>query len=323
MPIPLGLRRILGSLLVVALVASVLVGTITGLQTYSQRVWRENSRANLVLLAPSSGTQSGVFLATLLVTEKELRIISFPAGLRVETIGGFGPYRIEALFPLGELTGKGGELLSRTLAEYLGVQIDGWVALPDDFRLTEAGIGNDWRRMLVLGIRGRSITNLTLYDFVRLWYETLGIRQGDISWKDLFGTRGLMEDRDPDGEVFYLANSELLDQTLARQFFIPEMVSEEIPIAVVNATDVRGLGSRVGRTIRNIGGDVISVTDASRKREKSSLVFSDAELLDSATRSILVRRFAIAEVGVGDTSDLRAAALLIVGEDYRRLLEEL
>ena len=49
----------------------------------------------------------------------------------------------------------------------------------------------------------------------------------------------------------------------ADYIYQPELAEEGLAIAVLNTTLHRGLGARVARKIRNMGGDVVSVSDAS------------------------------------------------------------
>jgi hypothetical protein len=65
-----------------------------------------------------------VFLA--MPKEKRLIVWDIPPQTEITAEFGFGQYRLNKIFTLGELENQGGRLLMRTAQSLLGVRVDGW-----------------------------------------------------------------------------------------------------------------------------------------------------------------------------------------------------
>ena len=89
----------------------------------SKSVWDGENQFNIAI------NSQPVLVVSFNPAEKSLNVLVIPDGTFIETIHGYGPYRVESIYRLGELNKNGGELLSGSLQEYLGVPIDAYASM--------------------------------------------------------------------------------------------------------------------------------------------------------------------------------------------------
>jgi len=105
--------------------------------------------------------QEGEAVKVKLVLPEQKRevIFNIPGGTLVKAGFGFGEYRLNKIYELGELEKKGGKLLTRAVQNLLGVGVSGW--------------------------RTEGKTNLSRWDRFRLgWFEqvTAGRHRTEVNW---------------------------------------------------------------------------------------------------------------------------------------------
>jgi hypothetical protein len=308
----------LSSALRFVLVVFVLATVFVGWSIYTHRVWKGSERITFVLqeLEPSA-SDSGVYVVSYLTSDDALAVVSFPEGMKIEAIGGYGPWRVESLYPLGEMEGKGGELLAQSLAEFFGIKIDGWLVVDSlGSEIDENKARTTLRRMIGKTLVSRGKTNLGIWDLFALWRAIGVVRINDVEWVNFSQAGAVSEELQPDGTKMFIANLELVNDLSQRLFSQPELMEEGLAITVLNATSHRGLGASVARRIRNMGGEVVSVSDAHRSQKVTKLLVSQEKLLESFSVKLLSDTFLIDEVSGGETSQQRADVLIVVGEDY-------
>jgi len=195
-------------------------------------IWDGKNQINLAFDAQP------VAIASFNPQENSANILIIPNGTLVEAAWGYGPYRAESLFGLGELDGRGGEVLTTSLQEYLGIPIDAYVSI-ENGKWTRDNVKTGLLEKLWFLFKNGGKTNLTKWDLARLWWKINNIPEDKIKIFDL----------DP----------QLLEQIISG-FAIDEKIKEEdLAIAVLNATDQPGLATKGSRLARNIGGRVIGI----------------------------------------------------------------
>jgi len=294
------------------------------LRAYDQRVWKGHGRITFALTTgQSTSTSSGVYVVSFLESEKAVSVVSFPAGIQVEASGGHGSWKIESLFPLGELDGKGGELLRLSLSEFLGVPIQGWIVNEKiDPGMNRDEFIHDLQRIFGKSIVAPKTTNLSLWDSFRLlstmFLNTISV--GD--WVDLSQTKMLTQARLPDGSQSYRADPALVDRLSQQLFSQPQLIDESLSIAVVNATEHQGLGASAARLIANSGGEIVGVSDKNQSSEETTIIVSSRENLTSFSARFLSSLFLADHVSQGETIGERADLVLVLGEEYYRFLAQ-
>lgn len=302
----------------------VLVGLfLLGFRFHAARIWR-GERVSLVVQDLEADQQgSGVYLMSLLPREHSLVVLSFPEELKVDAIGGYGEWRIGSIYRLGELEGVGGILLRKSIAEFLGTHLDGWLLVPHELLPASQNPQKVLRKALVEALGRREMTNLGIYDLVRILLTTYTLEQASTRSINLADTGVLERDPDPDNTYSWRPDVALLDRLTQELLNHPEMVREDMPIAVVNSTAHRGLGKQVARTIRNMGGDVVSITDLTTDEEGSVLRIEGRQLEESETVRQLLARFDTLTLEVGSTQVYRAQAVVVVADDLWQSMNEL
>lgn len=247
-------------------------------------VWGGQNQLNLVFDPAITGQP--VLVAFFNPNEKSLNILSIPTGTLIEAVGGYGPYRVESLFGLGELDGRGGEVLTTSLQEYLGVPIDAYASMQSAKRKVQSA---KEAKDSILGVfssflKNEGKTNLTKWDLVRLWWKTNNIPEDKIKIVDL-----------AEQPINGLAVDEKIRQ-------------EDLAIAVLNATDQPGLATKRARLVENIGGRVIGIGD---KENEKCQIRSEKKFKNSYTVKRLSKIFNC-DWGGENLEGQRAEVVLII-----------
>lgn len=290
-------------------------------------VWDGTSRINFVFetepISLVSFTPEGKLLAFLVI----------PDGTYIEAIHGYGPYRVESLYQLGELEGRGSEVLAGSLQEYLAVPIDGWVAeggrRSGESVVTgapvakwEIGDGEEARdlvaRVLLQYLRSGGETNFTRWDLLRLWWQIRRVREDKITTVDLGQTSASQRVDLPDGSQATRIDPDRLNSIISRLFIDEKIRAEDLALVVLNDTDHSGLAHRGARIISNIGGRVVGTGEAEDGNEKCRLK-SGRKDRDSYTVKKTAAIFNCQWTGEG-LEGQRADVVLILGDDYWRRL---
>lgn len=292
----------------------ILIGTgwrIYGALTKS--VWDGRNRVNLVF-----ATQP-VFIASFSPGLESLSLLLIPDGTYVETTHGYGKYRIEAIWELGELEGREG-LLAESSQEYLGLPVDGWVGDEKEKIQSEKQAKGIILNSLFQLIKGRDETNLTRWDLVRLWWQIKRVRFDKIYLIDLADSSAIISITLPDGTAGFELDPARLDRIIAKYFQDEKIREEGLALEIVNATSHPGLAAQAARIVSNIGGRVIAVGDWDLRNEECEV----RSKKDKARIYTLVKLMKVfnCQFGGEDLGDSRAEAVIILGEDYWERLNE-
>lgn len=291
-----------------AIIFLVLIGA--GWRIYgslAQSIWDGRNRVNIVF-----ATQP-VFIASFSPHLGSLSLLLIPNETYIQTTHGYGKYRIETIWKLGELEDRE-SLLAESSQEYLGLPVDGWVGGgKEEIQNEKQAKGLILNRLFGL-IKGRDETNLTRWDLVRLWWEIRGVRFDKIYLINLTETSAITVVTLPDGTTGFELDTSRLDGIIAKYFQDEKIREEGVVLEVANATNYPGLAAHAARIISNVGGRLISVRDWSL-RSKECEVRSKKEKVGSYTLGKLMKIFDCKASGE-DLGDSRAEAVLILGENY-------
>ncbi|HVZ58206.1 MAG TPA: LytR C-terminal domain-containing protein [Patescibacteria group bacterium] len=135
-------------------------------------------------------------------------------------------------------------------------------------------------------------TNLNSYDLVRLALATRGLSNNTV-----------------EDATLHLPHDQSLE--LAQNFFSDKTIMQENKtIAIVNGTQINGLGTRLESALDALGGNVISVTNSSIPNKKSSLIYVGEKSYTSSHLSSLLHIPAQSTSHQG-LSDI----IIVVGQD--------
>jgi len=278
-------------------------------------VWDGQSQLNLAL-NPSLAGQP-VLIAAFNPEEKSVNILLIPAGTFIETIHSFGPCRAESIYRLGELNKKGGELLSGSLQEYLGIPVEVYASklkVKSEKLKVKSGLVEMFGDLL----KGEGETNLTRWDLVRLWLTLRSIRQDKVSLIDLGQTSASQEVDLLDGTKANKIDTERLESIMSQFFVDKKLKQEDLTVAVLNGTNHAGLANKVATLIKNIGGQVMTIGDTENGQGESlqqCQIKSEKKYKNSYTVRKLSHVFDCQWEGE-PMAEQRANLVLIVGKSY-------
>ncbi len=279
-------------------------------RSINRSLWDGRNQFNLVI------NSQPVMIVSLDYPEKKINILSVPDGTFVEAIHGYGPYRVESLYKLGEIKDQGGSLLSGSLQEYFGLNLDAYLT-GEQYQPEEMKAKNFLLNQFFNALRGREKTNLTRWDLLRIWWQVKRIREDKLVLIDLSQTSASQEVSLPDSSQAMKIDPERLSRIIS-QFFIDEgLEKEDLTVAVLNKTEHFGLANNVSKIIGNIGGRVVQVTNLQGEKNDNGKceVESEKKYKNSYTVEKLNQIFNC-QWSERQENDQRARILLLIGEDY-------
>lgn len=317
----------------------VLLCFLTGrlILSFQKRIW-QGGRFNFVLVGDS------FFVFSLCPRDKSFTVVKIPENTYLEVTSGFGLYRVGAVYPLGQLEGRGGPLLIETIQEFLGVPVEGYMNISSKLKerfsneseKTSDAVASsakldkeeviDLKRKItswtVFLRPGRLIkflkkdleTNLTFWDLAKIWWQAKKVNPAKFYFLDLDQGGTLVDYSLADGGIGKTGDPLLLDNLLAQFFFEPEIREEKITIQVLNGTDYPGLGKQATRMIVNLGAKVTEVAKTEEIVKRSQLIGTGSALKSFTFQKI--KKIFACQVIHQETEGLK----LIIGEDYKKKL---
>lgn len=147
---------------------------------------------------------------------------------------------------------------------------------------------------------GKLKTTLTSLDLFRLW-----LFAGTVDSSAVTARMSTVEDLQNDAS-----------NQIEKLFTDSLLVQDHKTIAIVNASGVLGLGSKLSKFMTNIGGNVVSVTTATVMQHNSTIAFTDDESYTTKRLSAILR-LPVQE----SQQQLIADVLITLGEEYPRVLK--
>lgn len=221
---------------------------------FKNSTWDGKNRLNLVLnIEPIS-------LVSFDPNSQTINFLTIPDGTYIEVAGDYGPYRIEKIYSLGKLEGRGIELLADSLETYFGLPVDGWIDTREEWQRTSGD-----KRLLLgligLGTKEKSLTNLSRWDLIRLWLMVNRTRGHKIEAVDLGETTVAEEFNLPDGTHAKRIDNQRISRIIGNLFTDYQLRQEDLAIAIMNASGKSGLAAKASQLVANIGGRLVEVGD--------------------------------------------------------------
>lgn len=251
--------------LAVAIFFVLIIGVIWRVYgAFNNSTWDGRNRFNLVL------NVSPISLASFDPSNQTFSFLVIPDGTYVEVADGYGPHRVEKIYPLGELEGRGAELLTKSLATYFGLPVDGWL-MGDKRWEGRDEIKPIFLSLLWTAIKDKSRTNLSRWDLIRLMIAINQTRSHKIEVVDLGETTAAEEFDLADGTKAKKIDTQRLNRIISNLFLDYQIRQEDLAIAIVNASHQSGLAAIGAKLITNIGGRLVEVGDWQEKFEECQI----------------------------------------------------
>ncbi len=214
-------------------------------------------------------------IITLDANNDEVFMVKLPLEVEVVVPLGFGGHPLQEVYSLGALTKPQAnlDLTSQAVSQLLAVPIDGYI-VTDDRGLGQIDqyLGGGLRIVkllpnLLTEVRRQVKTNLTFPSLLRVGKFIWSARLSEDAWVT-----------SPE-ELF---DWQHLDWELQKYFRDDKIVEERLKIQILNATEKPGLATHVARYVRNLGGDVIIISNFDQTDLRQSFLVADPSLADGS-----------------------------------------
>ena len=159
---------------------------------------------------------------------------------------------------------RGIELLAVSLETYFGLPVDGWIEAEREWQGVD-GAKQLLSGLIGLGLKEKSLTNLSRWDLVRLWLMVNRTRGHKIEVIDLGETTVAEEFGLPDGTQAKRIDNQRISRIISNLFTDYQLRQEDLAIAIMNAGGETGLAAEAARLVANIGGRLVEVGDWSEE----------------------------------------------------------
>ncbi len=171
-------------------------------------------------------------------------------------------------------------------------------------------------------------SDLTGFELVRLKLGLLQVRFDRINQIDLEKLSVLEKQKLADGSEVFIVDPIRLDSVMS-DLEDPKIKSENLSVAIFNATEYPLLAAKTKRLITNMGGNVIVTQNAPRKVEKSYVDFGSTVVEGEKSKTLdrlkqifdlgcskdpKCDKISVADLGLAAS---RAQIIVILGEDFK------
>lgn len=233
--------------------------------TNTQKNYTWDGQFNINLLFRSKG----IALVSYNPTDQKIVIVDIPDQTYLEASEGFGSWQLGSLFDLG-----GDKLLKKTLTDFLGQPIDGFLDFSGPYSSKSTKEIVDIIRSSSIGsvnILTNLKTDLNLLELIRLKFALDAVRFDKLTEIDLLDLGVLEKKQLLDGTEILVADPNILDHALTT-LSDPKIKNEHKTITMFNSTDKALLAQKWARLVSNMGGEVIITANAQTKLDKTIVI---------------------------------------------------
>ena len=223
-------------------------------------------------------------------------LVALPATEKVRVPLGFGEYELNKVYQLGQLEGKGGDVLMQTIRQNFAVALTGYLRDPnleinEVFSRPENFLkGFFWR-----ALKKQNKTNFSRWDLLILAWRFWRLDLAQLTVRVY-----------PEG-----APDDYQDNRLRQEAFSVE---------ILNATDHNGLAQSEADFLEKNGLRVIRVADAPEKQTVSKIIQNNSDLNGSYTLAWFKLNYHFPFES--EEGKKRADVTVILGEDYWKMITE-
>lgn len=202
--------------------------------------------------------------------EQKVTLISIPDEAYLDASSGFGKWALGSIYDLGESSkkGMGSKLMKSSLSSLFGVPIDGYIRFESKKDIKDLIELVRQTPFSGLGLISEVSSDLTPLELLRLKFGLMKVRFDKINYLDLVNLAVFESDQLLDGTHIKVSDPIKLDSVLTN-FVDPKIRAENLSIAVFNATDHPQLAQKAKRIITNLGGNVIIISNSTKRLEKT------------------------------------------------------
>jgi hypothetical protein len=229
---------------------------------------------------------------------RQVILLDLPKEEKIRLSRGYGDYPLSSVYKLGDLEGRGEQLLSESLENFLGLPIEGVIYIEDNLgcELLVNQSRNCLEALILKTLRRKERSNFSFFELVHLWLRVKSVSKFDFK-----------------NYHFVELNAKAREDFISKNFQDERIIKENLSVAVFNSTEFPGLGNQASRLISNLGGRVVNIGN-SPLQEKTTITANN-RAVDSYTLTRLRKLFpAILEEGEIEAG--RADIGVFLGLDY-------
>jgi hypothetical protein len=214
------------------------------------KLYSRNRKLTLV----SQKKNGDIVISVFSPKEKEITAYSLPGTTQLTVSRQLGTWKAKSIIQLGINENVGGKLLAETIIRNFYFPIIAWQEGGGE------GFVSGKFGQIVRDIFFGGKTNLSLSDRINLGLMSLGVPDQGRTEVDFTDTGILRKTRLVDGEDGYILTGEPSTQ-ISSAFAENENNTNVIKVAIEDATGIRNIAEKIGKTIENLGTKVVSIRD--------------------------------------------------------------
>lgn|GEM_PF-2584276 len=253
--------------------------------------------------------QDPVTVLSLDIKRKSATAIFFPGDVQVTSAHGYGRLPVGSLYKAGDWDSQGSLVAKDTISDLLGMPID-LVLLETKPLISPTNLGTRWAFLDY-----KKLTKDSIFDWLNIAWAWMQIRSDKISVVDLnkYSSEIILAD----GNKAKTFDQENFDLKIGDKLAQSSVVSESFRTAVINSTDVNGLGAQASRFLINQGVNLVSTDSQKSLLSACEAQYSNPAVQTSKTAWLVVEYFHCRLVKNTDL-DNRFDLVVILGDDFAK-----
>ncbi len=290
----------------------------------SQSSWNGVSQRTFVMISGDAQSSTRhLTMVMLRAKDKTATVLPLPDNMLIETLYGYGPYKVESIPGLGKLEKLPYTFITQTLAFSLGIDVRDVIIVSGDLTLTTP---SSLQKLFTQTLTLQAESSLPYYDRYVLWSLFGSMRRDQVNTVDILSANVLKRNTVPGGELTYTADIVKMDTLISQLFSNVEYQKERKVIAVVNTTTEARLATRVARALTLMGADVVNIQQTSQTMERTRLEYEKETLGTSHTASLIRSLFSLSSSAEGvnpqHSLEYRADFVVFLGNDAAKLFTQ-
>lgn len=287
------------------------------IRMFSSGTWKGRQRYNLLVGKPDEMHA----LVSVSADEADVLVVLFHPDFIVESVYGYGDYKIGSLLKLGKIEDLGDELVKRSVQNTLGLKVHGYInhSVSSSLDLHP----NSWLlglvRPMALSLIGNEIGILDIFKFSD---NIRTLREDQIEVLPLHESRYAITVIQSDGTKLYQLDKLRMDGYLLDRIKSQVYSEEGLGVSVINTTQHYGLASSVSRILLSSGLDVVGVGENQTDLIETQVLVKDEDVKRSETAQFVTGVIDSHKLSISDTEEYRADIVILIGEDYQKFMSQ-
>lgn len=286
------------------------------------RLWPLQQAVSVVLVDPHLGSSTSPWLMQLQPESKTVTLVALPTDQTTELFSGYGQYKLSAVYPLLALDRRSAAYVRATfsaISNVLVTEVEPWSELPNwQQQVTQTGLLTPQPAVPISHNQAQKLGREPLAALAKIHWKKIwlpGLNWSDRvqnfqAWKRVYQWRWFTEQSD----VQWVWSTDLKTISAGNQ-----SAADQCPIAVLNATEVKGLARQISSVLTANGYSTVRTTVDPVANDHSHVWLdpATAELCQSVAGHIstILPTAPKPEINEEITKLYRAPIVIVVGGD--------